>query len=592
MLVREMEDAPGRTGDIQLSVVIPVYACAGCLRSLHERLTATPGADARRLRARVRRRSQPRRRLGRAAEPGRRLTPTSTRLRLSRNFGQHAAITAGLAQARGEWAVVMDCDLQEAPEDIPRLWAAAEGGYDVVRTIRRGRRHTRLKRWGSRIYRRLTLETETPPDFSTLSLISRRVIDAFLRLRDRDREYMIALDWLGFDATTIEIDHADRHDGVSAYGLRRLVSVALDGMFFRSTVLLRLVVLAGFVIAAIGLVVAGFEIVDYFAQPDRTVPGYTSLAVLLLVLTGVILISVGVVGLYVGRIFEQVKDRPLYLIDRHAPGPDAAGLPAPEVSELVTGADAAVTRRQHEHLLPAPGNRERLAHAFGVRGHQRVERRLIEALLVGPCAGARIGPAPAELRQQRDPAAREVADRLGDDHRAARGGEHPLHERRRVGQEVVEAGLDDHDIGRGQGLGGAQVTEQRLRAEPAQAGHEHRVDVGAGVGGHAAAQVTAIERARPGAQFEHGAGVGDPGRDRGQSRWIVTAVQDPHDQLVAGRAAVDQARVAQCARSGRRPLRRGGLGIELIEAERVPGRPVDHRDAVDAEVGADVQQLA
>ena len=243
--------------------------------------------------------------------------------RLSRNFGQDAAITAGLAQAHGDWAVVMDCDLQEAPEDIPRLWAAAGDRYDIVRTTRRGWHHSAFRRWTSRIYRRLTLETDVRPDYSNLSLLSRRVIDAFLRLHDRDREYMIALDWLGFDSTSIEIEHHERHAGKSGYTFRRLVQVALDGMFFRSTVLLRLVVLLGFVVALIGVVVAGFEVVDYFAEPHKTVPGYTSLAVLLLVLAGFIIVSVGVVGLYVGRIFEQVKNRPLFLIDDQAGGSPA-----------------------------------------------------------------------------------------------------------------------------------------------------------------------------------------------------------------------------------------------------------------------------
>jgi dolichol-phosphate mannosyltransferase len=252
--------------------------------------------------------------------------------RLSRNFGQDAAITAGLAQARGEWAVVMDCDLQEAPEDIVRLWAAAGEGYEVVRTIRRGWRHSPFRRYASRLYRRLTLETDTRPDYSNLSLISRQVIDAFLRLRDRDREYMIALDWLGFDSTAIEIDHHERHDGQSGYTLERLVRVALDGMFFRSTVLLKLVVLVGFVVALAGIALATFEIADYFAEPDQTVPGYTSLAVLLLLLAGFIIVSVGVVGLYVARIFEQVKDRPLYLIDTQAEGPGGATALAPSVA--------------------------------------------------------------------------------------------------------------------------------------------------------------------------------------------------------------------------------------------------------------------
>ncbi|MGI8505473.1 MAG: glycosyltransferase family 2 protein [Solirubrobacteraceae bacterium] len=320
-------DTTQRTGEVLLSVVVPVYACAGCLEALHERLTRslTEITDSYEL-VLVDDRSlddgwSVLQRLARADGHVR-------ALRLSRNFGQDAAITAGLSEARGRWAVVMDCDLQEAPEDIPRLWAAAREGYDVVRTIRRGRRHPPLKRWASRIYRRLTLETDTSPDFSTLSLMSRRVVDAFLRLRDKDREYTIALDWLGFDGTTVEIDHAERHEGKSAYTLRRLFRAALDGMFFRSTVLLRLVVLVGFALALAGVIVAGFEVVDYFAEPNSTVPGYTSLAVLLLVLAGFIIVSVGVVGLYVGRIFEQVKDRPLFVIDARAEGPTEPGTEA------------------------------------------------------------------------------------------------------------------------------------------------------------------------------------------------------------------------------------------------------------------------
>jgi polyisoprenyl-phosphate glycosyltransferase len=301
-----------------LSVVVPVYGCAECLVALHTRLTdsvagITDGyefvfVD------------------DRSLDDGwsvlERLAAEDEHVRafrLSRNFGQDAAITAGLDRAHGDWVVVMDCDLQEAPEDIPRLWAAAGEGYDVVRTTRRGWRHSAFRRATSRAYRSLTLETDVRPDYSNLSLLSRRVVDAFLRLRDRDREYMIALDWLGFDSTTVEIEHHERHAGESGYTLRRLIRAALDGMFFRSTVLLRLVVLLGFVVALIGVIVAGFEIADYFIEAHKRVPGYTSLAVLLLLLAGFIIVSVGVVGLYVGRVFEQVKQRPLFLIDQEAP---------------------------------------------------------------------------------------------------------------------------------------------------------------------------------------------------------------------------------------------------------------------------------
>jgi glycosyltransferase involved in cell wall biosynthesis len=306
--------------EVDLTVVVPVYGCADCLAALHDRLVRSVSQVTDRYELVL---VDDRSRDG-AWEV---LTELAARddhvraFRLSRNFGQHAAITAGFAQARGRWAVVLDCDLQEAPEDIPRLWAAAGEGYDVVRTIRRGRRHSPFRRWASRAFRRLTLETDVRPDYSTLSLISRRVIDAFLRLRDRDREYMIALDWLGFDSTTIEVDHADRHAGETAYSLKNLVSVALDGMFFRSTVLLRVVVLVGFLLALAGIALAIFEIIDYIVEPGKRLAGYTSLAVLILLLAGFIIVSVGVVGLYVARIFEQVKDRPLFLIDAQADGP-------------------------------------------------------------------------------------------------------------------------------------------------------------------------------------------------------------------------------------------------------------------------------
>ncbi len=316
---------------IEVSVVVPVYGCEGCLVALHERLTRTM--------AQVTGRYELVFVDDRSVDDGwtvlqrlAREDPRVRAFRLSRNFGEAAAVTAGLAQARGEWAVVMDCDLQEAPEDIPRLWAAAGEGYDLVRTTRKQWRHSRFRRWTSRAYRSLTQETQVRADYSSLTLLSRRVIDAFLQLSDRDREFMIVLDWLGFDSTTVEIEHHERHAGESGYGLQRLIQVALHGMFFRSTVLLRLVVLIGFVIALIGFGLAAYEIIDYFVEPAKAVPGFTTLAVLMLVLSGVVIFSVGIVGLYVGRVFEQVKHRPLFLIDQEAdrqarmPSPDAPGI--------------------------------------------------------------------------------------------------------------------------------------------------------------------------------------------------------------------------------------------------------------------------
>ncbi len=306
----------------EISVVIPVYNCAGCLPALHERLTATLSAltaDYEIVLVDDRSRDGAWEVLTKLARSDRHLRV----VRLSRNFGQHAAITAGLTRSRGDWTVVMDCDLQEPPEEIARLHAKAQEGYDIVRATREGRRHSAFRRVSASLYRRMLSERENGGDieFSTLSIISRKVVDAFLQLRDRDREYQLVLDWLGFSQATISFAHAEREgDSPSAYGLRELARVALDGMFFRTTVLLRWIVLLGFVVAVLGGLLGLYAI--YSRYVEDTPPGYTSIVVLLVLLSGFIIISLGVVGLYVGRIFDQVKGRPLFVVDEQIDGED------------------------------------------------------------------------------------------------------------------------------------------------------------------------------------------------------------------------------------------------------------------------------
>jgi dolichol-phosphate mannosyltransferase len=309
----------------EISVVIPVYNCAGCLHALHARLTAsllqiTPDYEI--VLVDDRSRDGAWELLAELA----RADPHLKVVRLSRNFGQHAAITAGLTRARGAWTVVMDCDLQEPPEEIPQLYAKAHAGYDIVRAVREGRRHSAFRRMSATLYRRMLSEREGEIEFSTLSIISRKVVDAFLELRDRDREYQLVLDWLGFSQATISFAHAEREgDSPSAYGLRQLVKVALDGMFFRTTVLLRWIVFLGFVVAAAGGLLGVYAV--YARYVEDSPPGYTSIVVLLVLLSGFIIISLGVVGLYVGRIFDQVKGRPLFVVDEQIDGDRGPGAP-------------------------------------------------------------------------------------------------------------------------------------------------------------------------------------------------------------------------------------------------------------------------
>jgi polyisoprenyl-phosphate glycosyltransferase len=236
-------------------------------------------------------------------------------IRLSRNFGQHAAITAGLAESRGQWTAVMDCDLQEPPAALPQLLDRARQGCDIVHTRRTGPTQSPLRRAVGQLYFRLRdalQETSTGRDHGTMSLLSRRAVDAFLSVGDRHREYLALLGWLGFEQDTVEVARAERHAGRSSYGLRALLGVALDGIFFQTTVLLRWIVIAGFAVAAAGAVLAVYILAVWlFADPPS---GYTSLAMLLLLLSGVTIVCVGVTGLYVGKTFEQSKGRPLYIV--------------------------------------------------------------------------------------------------------------------------------------------------------------------------------------------------------------------------------------------------------------------------------------
>jgi len=320
-------------GDLEISVVVPVYKCAECLRHLHRRLAAAlaqvPGEHEIVL---VDDRSP-----DESWDILRELAEEDHSIRvvrLSRNFGQHAAITAGIEFARGRWIVVMDCDLQDPPEDIPRLYARAQEGAEIVYARRTGRHGPWFRRIASRMYFRLlnaSLGTDFNPDYGNFTIISRKVRDAFLRFRDKDRHYLMILRWLGYDHASIDVAHAERYAGESAYTMRTLIRFAIDGLFFQSTTLLRWSTYVGFFASLCGAGLAAFFVVRYFL--DDTYQGWTSLAVLALLIGGLTITTIGVAGLYIGKIFTQVKDRPLYVVDVVEGGGDelSASLVEPEV---------------------------------------------------------------------------------------------------------------------------------------------------------------------------------------------------------------------------------------------------------------------
>jgi dolichol-phosphate mannosyltransferase len=296
-----------------VSVVVPVYGCADCLRSLCERVSRALAGTSYQI-VLIDDRSP-----DGAWETIEQLTAVYpiTAIRLSRNFGQHAAITAGLAEAEGSWIVVMDCDLQDRPEEIPRLLAKASEGYDVVLARRKRRRDSTFRRIAARVYLRLIralAHYDGDDEFGSFSVVSRKVAAAYLELGDVSRHYLYILHWLGFETVAVDVEHAEREVGTSSYTLGRLLRHAFDGVMFQSTVLLRWIVYVGFVVALGGAGLAvWFVCVAFLATPP---PGWASLAVLTLVIGGFIIISTGVAGLYIGKIFEQVRQRPLYVVDR------------------------------------------------------------------------------------------------------------------------------------------------------------------------------------------------------------------------------------------------------------------------------------
>jgi glycosyltransferase involved in cell wall biosynthesis len=238
-------------------------------------------------------------------------------LRLSRNFGQHPAITAGLDACQGEWIVVLDCDLQDRPEEIPALFATAQQGYDLVLACRTNRRDVWHQKWLSRLfYRVLSYLTEVPQnsEVGNFGIYNQRVIKAVLALRESIRYFPTMVRWVGFRTAYLPVEHASRPAGSSTYNLGRRFSLALDILLASSDKPLRLTVQAGGVLAAGALLFVPVTLVRYW-MGWISQPGYASLIISIWFFSGLLLAALGMVGLYVGKTFEQVKNRPLYLVD-------------------------------------------------------------------------------------------------------------------------------------------------------------------------------------------------------------------------------------------------------------------------------------
>lgn len=236
---------------------------------------------------------------------------------LSRNFGQHYAITAGLSKSSGEWVVVMDCDLQDRPEEIPNLYNKAMEGYDSVFAQRAERQDTFYKRLSSTIfYKVFSFLTDSKQDktVANFGIYHRKVVDAILAMGDSIRYFPIMAQWVGFRKYYLPVVHAEREIGKSSYSLFKLLKLASDNMIGFSDKPLRLMLSFGFYVVVISLLFAVFTFCKWMLGMIE-VSGFTTMVISIWLAVGIITIMLGVTGIYVGKIYDRVKGRPIFIID-------------------------------------------------------------------------------------------------------------------------------------------------------------------------------------------------------------------------------------------------------------------------------------
>lgn len=299
-----------------LSVVIPVYKAKECLSELYRRLVQTleqitpdfelvlvedNGGDG------------SWEQIAAFAEGD----PRVKGIKLSRNFGQHYAIMAGLTYVTGEWVVVMDCDLQDAPEEIPGLYKKACEGYSVVFAQRVNREDSWFKRAQSSLFHAVfdyLTDRKSDPTVANFGIYHRKVIKAVLNFGDCVKCFPLIVSFVGFKTTFLPVTHMAREMGKSSYTFGKVLRYAVGLMLAYSNKPLRLFTTGGFVIFFLSLLVGFYFLILHLAG-RIAVSGFTSLIVSVWLLGGLLMMQIGVIGVYLGRVFNQTKNRPSFVVD-------------------------------------------------------------------------------------------------------------------------------------------------------------------------------------------------------------------------------------------------------------------------------------
>jgi len=299
-----------------LSVVIPLYKCEPFVKELSQRLTSSLKKITSEFEILFVNDASP---MNDWSEVQKVCSenPHCKGINLSRNFGQHYAITAGLDKASGEWVVVMDGDLQDQPEDIINLYSyAKEKKLDIVWGRRAERKHSFIKRKTSLLFYKLfdyLSGYKSDPSIANFSIINQKVVRAYRQMREQSRAYPMFIRWAGFSQGAINISHAERSAGKSSYNIRRLLTLAFESIIAYSNKPLRIGLGMGLSISFISILFAFYFTIKYFIK-GIPVEGFTSMIVSVWFLGGMIMAFLGLIGLYIGKIFDEGKNRPLYFI--------------------------------------------------------------------------------------------------------------------------------------------------------------------------------------------------------------------------------------------------------------------------------------
>lgn len=243
--------------------------------------------------------------------------PKIKSIRLSRNFGQHSAIFAGLTKAKGDWVVVMDCDMQDQPKEIAKLYKKALEGYDIVLGQRENRKDKFLKKLTSRLFYKVfnyLSGANFDNNVANFGIYHQKTIKSILDMKDYVKFFSLFINWIGFKSVSIPIEHGEREEGKSTYSVGKLFKQAFNVIISFSDKPLRLFINFGLSISILSFVLGIYYL--YLSITHKiTQPGFSSLILSIWFLSGIIISCIGIVGVYLGKTFDQAKGRPTFIID-------------------------------------------------------------------------------------------------------------------------------------------------------------------------------------------------------------------------------------------------------------------------------------